>query len=388
MGEGRKAPFILVGAGQAAARAADALRRQGYEGRIVMFGEEPHQPYQRPPLSKKFLTGDVLAPQLWLQGDGYFEQNGIELFTDARVTAVDPRHSTVMLADGSNHVYDRLLLATGSIARPLPVPGASCSGVYYLRTMADTLRLRGVCEAGHNVVIIGGGYIGLEVAASVRSIGKSVTVVEGQERLLKRVVSPVVSAFFLDLHRRNGVDVRLGATVARIVGDTAVTGVELTGGEAIAADLVLVAIGGAANDELAREARLACDDGVLVDETCHAGYGIYAAGDCARFPSRRYGRLVRLESVQNANDQGRAAAQAMLGKPTSYDPIPWFWSDQFDVKLQIAGLSQGYDRTTQEGDPAKGAFCVSYWQGERLLATDSINAPRSHMEARRALART
>ena len=380
------APLVIVGAGQAGMRASETLRRLGYDGGIVLIGEEPHPPYQRPPLSKKFLLGEMAEEQLWLQGDGFFTQNLIDFMPSIRVVGLDPRGKRLQLSDGTARDYGTLILATGSRARELPVPGAGLLGVHRLRGITDVIRLReAVADAGR-IAIVGGGYIGLEVASVMRGLDKSVVVLEGEERLLKRVMSPLMSGFFHALHLRHGAEIRLSERVVRLTGEDPVRGVELADGETIAADLVLLAVGGRANDELAEEAGLACQDGIMVDEHALAAPGIYAIGDCARFPSRRYGRHVRLESVQNASDQARAAAAAIIGKPEAYDPVPWFWSDQYDVKLQIAGLAQGYDRHETEGDPESGSFSVSYFHGDRLLAVDAVNAPRAHMLSRRALA--
>jgi 3-phenylpropionate/trans-cinnamate dioxygenase ferredoxin reductase component len=380
------APIIIAGAGQAGVRAAETLRRLGYDGAVMLIGDEPYPPYQRPPLSKKFLLGEMRKEQLWLQGDGFFTQNAIELMVGRQVGAIDAGLKRVQLTDGSEYSYHKLILTTGSHARRLPVSGADLAGVHTLRTIADVLHLREAMAGAGRVAIIGGGYIGLEVAAVLREQGKAVVVLEGEDRLLKRAMSPLMSAFFLKLHTAHGADVRLGETVVRLIGQGHVSAVALDHGEPVAADLVLVAVGGRANDALASAAGIACQDGIMVDAHGLAAPDIYAAGDCARFPSRRYGRLVRLESVQNANDQARAVAQAIVGTPEVYDPVPWFWSDQYDVKLQIAGLAQGFDRHVTEGDPESGSFSVSYFHGDRLLAVDAVNAPRAHMLARRQLA--
>ena len=382
------APSIIVGAGQGGVRAAETLRRLGYGGGIMLIGDEPHPPYQRPPLSKKFLLGEMSEQQLWLQGDGFFIQNDIEFMVDMRVSMIDPHLRRVRLSDGAEMDYHKLILTTGSHARLLPVPGADLRGVHTLRTIADVLDLREAVVGVERVAIVGGGYIGLEVAAVLREQGKAVIVLEGEDRLLKRVMSPLMAEFFLKLHLKHGAEVRLGEKVVRLLGQSTVSGVELDHGEQIAADLVLVAIGGRANDTLALEAGLPCQDGIIVDEHGQAAPDIYAAGDCTRFPLRRYGRFVRLESVQNANDQARAVAHAIAATPEVYDPIPWFWSDQYDVKLQIAGLAQGFDRYTAEGDPDSGSFSVSYFHGDHLLAVDAVNAPRAHMLARRQLAQS
>jgi 3-phenylpropionate/trans-cinnamate dioxygenase ferredoxin reductase subunit len=379
------APIVILGAGTAGSRAADALRKLGHDGPVLLIGEEPYPPYQRPPLSKKFLLGAMSEDQLWLQGEGFFAQQGITLMTGARAAAIEPRLKRITLTSGAEIAYHKLILATGSRARALPIPGAQLAGVNMLRGIDDVARLRAALPEAQRIAIIGGGYIGLEVCAVLREMGKPVTVIESEERLLKRVMSPLMAEYFGALHLRHGAEILLGRRVTRLVGEGHVAGVELADGAALPADLVLAAIGGAANDELAREAGIPCQDGILVDGHCEAAPDIYAAGDCARFPSRRYGRMVRLESVQNASDQGRAAAQSALGQGEAYDPVPWFWSDQYDVKLQIAGLAQGFDRHTADGDMARGSFSVSYYQGERLLAVDAVNAPRAHMLARRAL---
>jgi 3-phenylpropionate/trans-cinnamate dioxygenase ferredoxin reductase subunit len=380
------APIIIVGAGQAGVRVAETLRKLGYDGRLLLIGEEPHPPYQRPPLSKKFLLGEMSEQQLWLTGDGFFIQNGIELMVDTLVTGLDLRGKRVLTQGGGELDYRTLVLATGSHARKLPVPGAGLKGVHTLRTIADVRHLREAVAGARRIAIIGGGYIGLEVAAVMREQGKEVIVLEGEERLLKRVMSPIMAEFFLKLHLKHGAEVRLGEKVVGLIGREHVSAVALDHGEQIAADLVLVAIGGLATDAIAAAAGLPCGDGIIVDEHGMAAPDVYACGDCARFPSRRYGRVVRLESVQNANDQARAVAQAIAGTPEIYDPVPWFWSDQYDVKLQIAGLAQGYDRHALDGDQGSGSFSVSYFQGERLLAVDAVNSPRAHMLARRQLA--
>lgn len=380
------APIIIAGAGQAGMRAAETLRRLEYDGGIVLIGDEPYPPYQRPPLSKRFLLGEMSQEQLWLQGDGFFSQNAIELMVGTRVAAIDPGLKRVRLSNGSELDYHKLILTTGSHARRLPVAGADLAGVYALRTIADVVHLREAVAGAGRIAIIGGGYIGLEVAAVLREQGRGVVVLEGEDRLLKRAMSPLMSAFFLKLHVRHGAEMRLGEKVVRLLGEQHVSAVELDHGERIAADLVLVAVGGRANDAMASAAGLSCQDGIIVDEHGLAAPDIYAAGDCARFPSRRYGRMVRLESVQNANDQARAVAQAIAGTPEPYDPVPWFWSDQYDVKLQIAGLAQGFDRHVTEGDPESGSFSVAYFHGDHLLAVDAVNAPRAHMLSRRQLA--
>lgn len=377
-------PIVIAGAGTAAAKAAETLRKLGASQPIVMIGDEPYPPYQRPPLSKRFLAGEMAEAQLWLHGSEFFTRHGIALRLGRRVTALDPATRTLTLDDGAAQHYGALLLATGSRPRSLNLPGAGLAGIHTLRGIGDVARMRPELGAARRIVIVGGGYIGLEVAAVLRAMGKPVSVLEAQERLAKRALCPIVAGALEQRHRAHGVDIRLGARLVAFAGHDRVAAVTLADG-AIDADLVLVAIGGVANDELAAAAGLATADGICVDTRCRAGEAIYAAGDCARLPLPRYGAVVRLESVQNANDQARAAAVNMLGGDEVYDPVPWFWSDQHDVKLQIAGLADGHDRSIVDGDTS-AAFSVSYLKGDRLLAVASVNAPRAHMEARRALA--
>jgi 3-phenylpropionate/trans-cinnamate dioxygenase ferredoxin reductase subunit len=272
------------------------------------------------------------------------------------------------------------------------LPGAELAGVFSLRKIDDVRRLRGPLDAAKSVVIVGGGYIGLEVAAVARGEGRAVTVLEAEDRVMKRVTSPVISTFMQDFHRNRGVDIRLGARLAGIEGDAIggeakVAQVRLADGTALPADLVLLAVGAKPNDDLAAAAGIVCEDGVVVDEHGRTSDpAIYAAGDCTRFPSRRYGRKLRLECVQNAIDQAKAVAAEILGKPQHYDPVPWFWSDQYELKLQMAGLSEGYDDTTTVGDVAAARFSVEYRKGGRLIAVDAVNDGRAYMSGRKRIA--
>ncbi|ADZ70561.1 NAD(P)/FAD-dependent oxidoreductase [Polymorphum gilvum] len=381
------APFLIIGAGQAGLKAAETLRHAGYDGDLVLIGDEPQLPYQRPPLSKAYLKGEMDDERLLLRPQAYFDTASIEVRAGTCAVRIDPAAHRVELADGSRLAYRRLLLATGTRARQLPIAGADRAGVLTLRTIADIAPIRAALDAVEDVAIIGGGYIGMEFAAVAADFGRRVTVIEARPRVLERSVAPQISAWFEALHRARGVRLALGTGVARILGDPAATGVELADGTIIPAGLVLVAVGAEPVTGLAAGAGLAVDDGIAVDACCRtAAPDIYAAGDCASFPSARYGRRLRLESVQNAVDQARAAAAAMVGDAVAYDPVPWFWSDQYDAKLQIAGLSTGYDRTEIDGDPDSGSFALAYYAGDRLLAVDAVNAPRAHMLARRTLA--
>lgn len=379
-------PIVIIGAGQAAIKAIETLRGAGHDGVIVLIGEETAPPYQRPPLSKAYLAGAIDASRLFFKLDRFYADNNVDLRLGLRATAIAPAERKVSLADGTRLPYSKLLIATGARARALPLPGCELNGIVTLRSIPDVDAIRARLESVETLAVIGGGYIGLEVAAVVRKSGRNVTVLEGRERVMARVVSPQVSDFFEKLHRDNGVDLRMNVAIERLVGDTDVKAVALADGSTVPADMVLVAVGAQPNSELAEQAGLPVQDGIKVDRFARtAAPDIFAAGDCTRFPSRRYGRELRLESVQNAIDQAKTAASAMLGDAQAYDPVPWFWSDQYDVKLQIAGLSDGYERTTIEQAPGNG-FAVSYFKGERLLAVDAVNAPRAHMLSRRALA--
>jgi 3-phenylpropionate/trans-cinnamate dioxygenase ferredoxin reductase subunit len=378
--------ILILGAGQAAAQLAISLRQGGHDGPIRMIGDEPFAPYQRPPLSKAYLKEKASFETLLLRRESYWADHKVELVLGSLAGAVDLTRKRVALQDGGVHDYDTLVFATGTRARDLPLPGVKLAGVFSLRKIDDVRRLRPALDDARRIVIIGGGYIGLEVAAVLRQEGREAIVVEAEGRVMKRVAGEAVSAFFDTLHRSRGVDIRLGARLAAIDGETRATGVTLTSGERIAADLVLVATGARANDDLAAAAGLACEDGILVDDFAAADAGIYAIGDCARFFAHRYGRKIRLECVQNAVDQAKAAADAILGKPKPYDPVPWFWSDQYEIKLQITGLLDGYDACETIGDPASGKFSVEYRRAGKLTAVDAINDGRAHMLGRRRIA--
>jgi 3-phenylpropionate/trans-cinnamate dioxygenase ferredoxin reductase subunit len=377
---------LILGAGQAAAQLAISLRQGGYDRPIRMVGDEPYAPYQRPPLSKAFLKDKASIDTLLLRRESYWADHKVDLMLGATAATVDLTRKQVALRDGRTLNYDTLAFATGTRARDLPLPGVTLPGVFSLRRIDDVRRLRPALDDARRVAIVGGGYIGLEVAAVLRQEGREAIIVEAEERVMKRVAGESVSAFFDALHRSRGVDIRLGARLAAIEGEGRAAAVALTSGERIAADLVLVATGARANDDLAAAAGLPCQDGIAVDHFARAAPDVYAIGDCARFPSQRYGRNVRLECVQNAVDQAKAAADAILGKPAIYDPVPWFWSDQYEVKLQITGLLDGHDAAETAGDPATAKFSVEYRKGGKLIAVDAINDGRAHMLGRRRIA--
>lgn len=378
--------IVIIGAGQAGAQVAQSLRQGGFEGPLRLIGDEPHPPYQRPPLSKKFLAGEIGAEGLWLRPPAFFETNKIDHIPNTKVVAIDRAGKRLTLENGDTLPYGKLVLATGTNARKLALEGADKKGVVTLRSITDVDDIRERMSNSKHIAIIGAGYIGLEVAAVAKSLGKDVAVIEAQDRPMKRVVSQAVSDYFTALHRARGIDLKLDTGVAALEGDDAVTGVKLSSGEVVAAELVLVAVGAEPNDWLAEQAGLETDNGILVDGTGQTSdTDIFAVGDCTRFYSNRYQRSVRMESVQNAIDQAKAAAQALLGHEVDYDPLPWFWSDQYDIKLQIAGLSDGYDDTVLTGSPEGNKFYVAYLKEGQLIAVDSINSPRSHMMARRVI---
>ena len=383
--------IVIIGAGQAGVQAAEALRAGGFAGTITLLGNEPHGPYHRPPLSKAWLAGEMDAAQLVMRAPEMLARKGITLRTDTTVTAIDRATQTVHLADGSALPYTGLVLATGATPRNLPLPGGNAPGVLALRGRDDASaiaeRMALCINQQQPVVVIGGGFIGLEVAATARKKGLTVTVLEAAPRLLGRVLAPVLSDWYAELHRSHGVQLVLGAQITAIEAgaDGAVAGVRLTDGIVLPAGLVVVGIGVTANDELARAAGLDCDRGIVVDACGRTSDPqIVAAGDCT---ARRLadGSLLRLESVQNATEQGKSAAAALLGQDRAFTATPWFWSDQYDKKLQMAGLSTGADHWAVRGDMAAGSFSVYHFRGERLLAVDSVSATKDHLQARKLL---
>ena len=379
--------IVIIGASHAAAQAVDSLRRDGHAGRLVLIGDEPHLPYQRPPLSKKYLSGELERERLWIRPGSYYEQQQVELRLGQRAVRLDRDGHQVELDDGTSVPYDRLLLATGSRARSLPVPGAALAGVHGLRTIADVDAIRAHLAPGRRAVIVGAGYVGLECAASLVKLGLTVTVLEMTDRVMSRVVAPQMSDFYTREHRSHGVDIRLGEQVTAIEGDDRVRGVRCADGSLHDADLVIVGIGILPNVELAEAAGIACDNGIAVDLRCRSSDpDVFAIGDCVSQDSLRYGRRVRLESVDNAFEQARTAAANLCGREVLHDKVPWFWSDQYGLKLQIVGLSQGYDRVILRGDPDGKAFSCCYLRGDELLALDAVNHARDFMPARKLVA--
>lgn len=382
--------ILIVGAGQAAIQALDTLRKRGYAGRLTLVGDEPWLPYQRPPLSKKYLAGSLERERLLIRPASFFSEHSVTTHLGRKVAEIAPHQHHVRLEDGLVLAFDALLLATGSRPRRLNVPGGDLPGVHTLRSIADVDRIRAECTRGARMVVIGGGYIGLEVAATARELGLEVTVLEMAERVLSRVTCPEMSAFYTAEHARAGVRIRCGVQLRALHADPAtgrVSRVLTEGGEEFPADLVLVGVGVVPADELARAAGLECENGVVTDGFCRTSApDIYAAGDCASHLNRQYGRHLRLESVDNAFEQGTSAALNLLGIPTVHDKVPWFWSDQFDLKLVIVGLCQEHDTVIARGDPAARSFSACYLRGGELVAIDTINHPKDQMAARKLIA--
>ena len=380
------APMVIVGAGQAGLQIAESLRSEGWEGGILLLGDEANPPYHRPPLSKAYLLGEASDAQLTIRGAEVFARKGIELINGARVTAIDRTARRVTLEDGRGFDYEGLALATGSRARPLPVPGAELANVFPLRTLEDCHRIAAGLASAQRVAVIGGGFIGLEFAAVARKKDKQVVVFEAAERLMPRVVTPLISDFYAGLHERHGATVLLGAKVAALVGhDGRVAAVRTADGIEHPADLVVFGIGILPNLELASAAGLECEGGIVVDACSRSSDPhIVAAGDCTAVRLADCS-LRRLESVQNAVEQAKAAAAALLGKDKPFTAAPWFWSDQYDIKLQMVGLSAGQERIVVRGSVAEEKFSAFYYRDGKLIGIDSANRPQDHMTGRKLL---
>jgi 3-phenylpropionate/trans-cinnamate dioxygenase ferredoxin reductase subunit len=378
---------LIIGAGHAAGQLSASLRMDGYGGKIRIIGDEPYPPYQRPPLSKQFLSGEMELEQIYLKPSVFYTDNDVELTLGRRVESIDRAAKSVTLDNGDVVPYDKLALTTGTRVRKLTIPGADLDGIYYVRVVSDALALRDRFSSGGRMVVVGGGYIGLEVAAAATKQRMAVTVLEMADRLMKRVVAPEVSTFYETLHRGHGVDIQTDVRVSAFVGDGHINAVECEDGSRFEADVVVVGVGVIANTELAESAGLACDNGIVVNACAETDDpDIVSAGDCTNHPNSVYGINIRLESVQNAIDQAKAAAKAICGMPKTYSAVPWFWSDQYDVKLQIVGLSQGYTQAVVRGVPSDGVFSVFYLKDGVLIAVDAINSPREYMMGRKLVA--
>ncbi|MBV7394424.1 NAD(P)/FAD-dependent oxidoreductase [Mameliella sediminis] len=374
--------IVVIGAGQAAASLVARLRSKGHEGKITLIGEEPVPPYQRPPLSKDYLLGKMELERLFLRPEAFYAENGIELLTSETAVSID-RADKKVVAGGEAISYDHCVLCTGSVPRRLPgAIGGELDGVHVVRTLKDVDEMAPACTEGKRVLIVGGGYIGLEAAAVCAKLGLKVTLVEAADRILQRVAAPETSAWFRDLHKSHGVDLREGVGLKRLIGDTHVTGAELADGTVLDVDFVIVGVGITPATALAEACGLEIDNGIAVNERGQTSDpSIWAAGDCASFPQN--GGRMRLESVGNAIDMGELVADNIMGVERDYVATPWFWSDQYDVKLQIAGLNAGYDRiVVREDGDARSHW---YYSGDKLLAVDAMNDSRSYMVGKRLI---
>jgi 3-phenylpropionate/trans-cinnamate dioxygenase ferredoxin reductase component len=381
---------VIAGAGHAGGSVAAMLRQLGWPGAITLVGEEPIPPYQRPPLSKAWLKGEATAESLALRPAHFYPDASIDLRTRTRVVHIDRAAQDVALSDGGTLHYDVLILALGARARRLPLPGADLSGVLELRSAADADRLKAVLRPGVCLAVIGGGYIGLEAAASARALGAEVTIIEREARVLARVACPILSDFFHHAHRAHGVTIEVDAGVAALEGAGGhITGVRLDEGRIIACDVALIGVGAVANDELARDAGLSCDNGVVVDLAARTDDpDIFAIGDCTRRPLPLYQRMGRLESVPNALEQAKQAAAAICGKPSPAPEVPWFWSDQYDLRLQIVGLPFEATEIVVRGDLSGGKFALFHLTADGTVqAVEAVNAAPEFMGGRRIITR-
>ncbi|XOV88846.1 MAG: NAD(P)/FAD-dependent oxidoreductase [Pseudomonadota bacterium] len=371
--------IVIIGAGQAAGQAAASLRQEGYEGSITIFGDETHPPYQRPPLSKQYLSREHGLEKVYLRPEKFYADKSIDLHTGVQVTAIDPQAHLVTTDSGDAVPYHKLLIATGSRPRKLNIPGSELPGIFYLRSIADVDAIAAAMDKAKRVVIVGGGYIGLEVASVAVTRGHEVSVLEMEDRILQRVTTPEMSAYYDQLHRARGVKILTNTLVSGFEGDTCVTHVKC-GDELIPADLVIVGIGIVPNVELAVAAGIETDNGIVVDDHCRTSDpDIYAAGDCTNHPNPILGRRLRLESVPNAMEQARVAVSNMLGGDKVYASVPWFWSDQYELKLQMVGFSGDGDTQVIRGDMAANQFAVFYLKDGAVVAVDAVNSPREFM---------
>jgi len=380
--------IVIIGGGHAAAQLVTSLRQKKFEGSVTLVSDEPHVPYQRPPLSKAYLSGELAAERLPILREAAYENAGVELKLGVRAEGVDASAKAVTLKGGETLTYDKLILATGGRARQLGCPGANLRGVHSVRTRDDTDSLRAEFETAKRLVIVGGGYIGLEIASAARKVGKAVTVLEAEDRILARVVAPEVSEFYTSLHTEEGVAIHTNQMVTSLEGDTRVEAVCTKDGSRFPADLVIVGIGLIANSELAEKAGLETTPmGIAVNAFCQTSDpNIYAVGDATSHHNAFYGRDMRLESVQNAVDQAKVAIGHIMGEEAPYEALPWFWSEQYGLKLQIAGLSEGYDALTVRGDPAERSVAYFYMKDGRIIAADCVGRIAEFMNAKKLIA--
>lgn len=377
---------VIIGASHAATQLIASLRQEGWTGAITVVGSETHLPYHRPPLSKTVLTGESPFEKILLRPEAFYQKQEVDLKLGTTVNKIDRNSKSVALSDGSTLAYSKLIITTGADPIVLNLPGESLDGIGYLRSYDDIVKLMPHVAEGKKAVIVGGGYIGLETAAALRKCGMEATILEGMDRVLQRVTGPKISAFYTQAHAKRGVEIVTGAQVSGFDGDGHVSAVLCKDGSRYDADLVVIGVGVRPNIHLAQEAGLAIENGICVDEFSQTeDSDIFAVGDCASFPSAHTGARLRLESVPNATEQAKAAAAKICGQEKPYAALPWFWSDQYDIKLQIAGLSIGFDDIVIRGDMETEKFSAWYYAGDKLLAVDCINAPKDFMLAKKLL---
>lgn len=371
--------IVIIGAGQAAGQAAASLRQEKYEGSITILGDETQPPYQRPPLSKAYLSGELGMDRVLVRPEKFYVDQNVSLHTGTRVESIDTSAKSVTTSSGDSYEYEKLLIATGSRPRILTIPGSDLGGIHYLRTIDDVDGIREAMKTAKKICIVGGGYIGLEVAAVAVKSGLAVTVLEMEERILQRVTTPEMSEYYHELHAGRGVNIMVNTGVSGFEGEGQVSTV-LCGDEKIDADLVIVGIGIIPNIELAEAAGIECNNGITVDDHCRTSDpDVYAAGDCTNHPNPIMGRRLRLESVPNAMEQARVSASNMLGGDKIYASVPWFWSDQYELKLQMVGFSADGDTSVLRGDMAANQFAVFYLKDGKVVSVDAVNSPKEFM---------
>ena len=378
---------IIIGASHGGANLANNVRREGWQGRILVIGNEDNMPYHRPPLSKALLMKEKTATEIELFKPAVYDKSNVEFMLGVNVNSIDRSAKQITLDNGEVLIYDKLGLCTGARVRKLEIPGADLKGIHYLRTLADAEAIQSEVKEGGKAVIVGGGYIGLETAASLRKLGMDVTVLEMMDRVLERVTAAELSAYYTDLHERHGVKIITSAQAQAFEGEGQVQQVKCNNDLTLDADMVIVGIGVIPNTELAAEAGLEVGNGIVVDEFARtADPDIVAAGDCTFHPNDILGFSLRLESVPNAMDQSKSAAASICGTDKAYHALPWFWSDQYNIKLQIAGFNKGYERVVLRGEPSSDSFVAWYMKGNTVLAADCINSSKEFMQAKKLIA--
>ena len=379
--------LVIVGAGQSAIQCITSLRKEDYPGLITLVGEEEHLPYQRPPLSKSFLEDTVSNERLYFKKLEFFVENKVQLKLGTKAEEIDIENNNIHLSDNTKLSFDKLVFATGSSVRKLDFPGKDLNSIHYLRGLDDALSIKKDLQTRQNIVVVGAGYIGLEVAAIAAKQNKSVTVIEMADRVMNRTVDPQISDYYLKLHQKNGVTFKFNTSLKEIVGASNPEKVICSDGTEVKADMVIIGAGIMPNVELAENAGLSCDNGIVVNEfgkTDHAN--IYACGDCTNHPNKLLNKKIRLESVHNAMEQSKTVASSIINKSIEYNQIPWFWSDQYDHKLQIVGLSGEHDKVIMRGDMSEAKFMLFYTKDEKLIAVDAVNNSKEFLICKKLVA--